>query len=91
MDTEVEQMSERANRLVRTGLDSTRQWIEQFSSTIVEKYCHRQDGIISDDSQQQQSLVSNFESILVEFQSLLIWENPFNSALALTTFTCFYW
>ena len=37
------------------------------------------------------NLISNFESFLVEFQSLLIWENPSKSAYAFTMFTCFYW
>lgn len=37
------------------------------------------------------SLVSHFESILVELQALLVWDNPANSAFALTFFTVFYW
>lgn len=39
----------------------------------------------------QMNLISNFESLLVELQSLLIWEKPYNSALSLLFFTCFYW
>ena len=37
------------------------------------------------------SLVSHFESLLVEFQALLVWDNPSNSSFALTFFTIFYW
>lgn len=44
--------------------------------------------------QQQQpafSLISNFESQLIAFQGILIWEKPRDSILALIFFTCFYW
>lgn len=37
------------------------------------------------------SLISKFESQLVELQSLLIWENPRDSIVALICFTFFYW
>lgn len=37
------------------------------------------------------NLVSTFESLLVELQSLLIWENPYKSCVALATFTAAYW
>ncbi|UXI19047.1 Low affinity cationic amino acid transporter 2 [Sarcoptes scabiei] len=37
------------------------------------------------------SLIMNFESQIVELQSLLIWENPRNSFLALIGFSCAYW
>lgn len=45
----------------------------------------------SNRQQQNFSLITNLESQLIELQSLLIWERPCNSILALILFTCFYW
>lgn len=74
-------MQSQARQFVKRQLDLARSWL-----TSEENIAKSQNQ--GDDSL---NLVSNFESLLVEFQTLLIWSNPLNSALALTMFTCLYW
>lgn len=49
------------------------------------------DGEGNEDKDEGLRLVSQFETLLVEFQSLLIWEKPYRTANALTLFTIGYW
>lgn len=68
-------------RYLQRRVDEFRHWVDQFENGPTNASGPRDDF----------NLVSNMEAYLTEFQSLLIWENPVNSAFALSAFTCFYW
>lgn len=72
-------------RYFQRRVDEFRHWVDQFEMNG--PATNATDGSSHDDF----NLISNLEAYLIEFQSLLIWENPFNSALALSAFTCVYW
>ncbi|KAH9409781.1 hypothetical protein TYRP_010793 [Tyrophagus putrescentiae] len=68
-------------RYFQRRVDEFRHWVDQFEMNG--PATNATDGSSHDDF----NLISNLEAYLIEFQSLLIWENPFNSALALSAFT----
>lgn len=69
-------------RYLQRRMDHFHHWIEQFESGPANASGPHRDDF---------NLVSNMEAYFTEFQSLLIWENPVNSAFALSAFTCLYW
>lgn len=84
----MQSLRETVDQLWQPQYERLRSRLAEMSGHLGAKQPDAQD---DEDKDEGLRLVSNFESLLIEFQSLLIWEKPYRTANALTLFTIGYW